>query len=93
MAAEPRWLDRTGVAAYLCVRVDALPRLQRRGKLPAPSYHLGARSPRWDRHALDSLLAGAASSVASDPATLGASVVQDILSAGGRKARARPQAR
>lgn len=41
MPADPRWLDRTGVAAYLSVRVDALPRLQRQGKLPAPGPRHG----------------------------------------------------
>lgn len=86
--ADPRWLDRAGVAAYLSVRVDALPRLARRGKLPAPSYHLGARSPRWDRLALDSTLAGTAAS--ADPDAVGAAVVQDILAAGRRKTRPRP---
>ena len=84
--AEPRWLDRAGVAAYLCVRVDALPRLARQGKLPAPSYHLGARSPRWDRHALDSALSGTPSSAASDPDAVGAAAVQAIADAARRRA-------
>lgn len=84
MAAEPRWLDRTGVATYLSVRVDALPRLARQGKLPSPSYHLGARSPRWDRLALDSALSGTPSS--ADPDAVGAAAVQAILAAGRRRA-------
>lgn len=74
------------MAAYLSVRVDALPRLARQGKLPAPSYHLGARSPRWDRHALDSALAGTPSSAATDPDAVGAAAVQAILQAGRRRA-------
>lgn len=41
------WLDREALAERLCVRVDEIPRLQRRGVLPAPSYKLGPRSPRW----------------------------------------------
>ncbi len=31
----PRWLDRAALAAHLSVRIDALPRLARQGKLPA----------------------------------------------------------
>lgn len=46
-AFSPRWLDREALAAHICVRVDELPRLMRAGKLPAPSTHLGPRSPRW----------------------------------------------
>jgi predicted DNA-binding transcriptional regulator AlpA len=42
-----RWLDREALAAHISVRVDELPRLQRAGKLPRPSHHLGPRSPRW----------------------------------------------
>jgi hypothetical protein len=30
-------------------------RLQRSGKLPEPSMHLGPKSPRWDRYAVDAL--------------------------------------
>ncbi len=85
MTVETRWLDRAGVAAYLSVRVDALPRLARRGKLPAPSYHLGARSPRWDRLALDSALSGTPSCPAIDPDAVGAAAVQAILAAGRRR--------
>lgn len=44
---EPRWLDREALAAHLSVRVDEIPRLQRRGALPAPSLRFGPRSPRW----------------------------------------------
>lgn len=53
MAEPARWLDREACARYICVRVDELPRLQKRGLLPAPSLHLGPRCPRWDRQALD----------------------------------------
>jgi predicted DNA-binding transcriptional regulator AlpA len=41
------WLDREALAERLSVRVDGVARLQRRGVLPAPSYRLGPRSPRW----------------------------------------------
>lgn len=47
MADAHRWLDRDAVAERISERVDRLPRLVRDGKLPAPSYHLGPRSPRW----------------------------------------------
>lgn len=57
-----RWLDRDACAAYISVRVDELPRLQKRGLLPAPSYHLGPRCPRWDREALDARFAGGVAS-------------------------------
>lgn len=73
---DPRWLDATAAAAYLSVRADALPRLQRAGRIPAPSYHLGPRSPRWDRLALDrGLEAGLAS---ADPEQAVAALVQAI---------------
>jgi hypothetical protein len=52
---DSRWLDREATARYISARVDHLPRLIRAGKLPAPSLHLGARSPRWDRESLDAL--------------------------------------
>jgi len=50
---DARWMDRDACADYISVRVDELPRLVRRGLIPAPSYHLGPRCPRWDRLALD----------------------------------------
>jgi hypothetical protein len=48
-----RWLSPESAAEYLDVRVDALPRLFRSGRVPAPDYRLGPRSPRYDREALD----------------------------------------
>ena len=62
MTDAPRWLDREACAEYISVRVDELPRLVKRGLLPAPSYHLGPRCPRWDRLALDARFAGGAAS-------------------------------
>ena len=62
MTVEKRWLSPEAAAAYLDVRVDALPRLVRAGRVPAPDYALGPRSPRYDREALDRAMgAGAAS--------------------------------
>jgi excisionase family DNA binding protein len=57
-----RWLSPESAAKYLDVRVDALSRLVRAGRVPAPDYSLGPRSPRYDREALDKAMgAGAAS--------------------------------
>lgn len=50
---QTRWLDPEAAAQYICVRTDALRRLVKQGRIPAPSYALGPRSPRWDRLALD----------------------------------------
>ena len=55
---EPRWLNAEATAAYLSVRPDALSRLVRQGRIPAPDYRLGERSPRWDRLALDAAFDG-----------------------------------
>lgn len=54
----PRWLNPADTARYIGVRMDALPRLVRAGKLPEPSRHLGPRSPRYDREAIDDAFAG-----------------------------------
>ena len=48
-----RWLSADDAARYLSLRVDAFLRRVKAGKMPPASYHLGARSPRWDREALD----------------------------------------
>lgn len=55
---EPRWLDPEVTARYISVRVDALSRLVRQGRIPRPDYTLGPRSPRWDRDALDAAFNG-----------------------------------
>ena len=62
-----RWLDRDALAAHISVRVDAIARLQRAGRLPVPSYHLGPRQPRWDRDKVDAALSGGVAS--TDPGT------------------------
>ncbi|HEX3587818.1 MAG TPA: hypothetical protein VH024_17595 [Candidatus Angelobacter sp.] len=56
--SEPRWLNVEAAAAYISVRVDAIPRLVRQGRIPKPDYTLGQRSPRWDRLALDAAFDG-----------------------------------
>lgn len=52
------WLKAEDAATYVGVRLDQLRRYVSTGKLPAPSYHLGPKSPRWDRLALDHVLDG-----------------------------------
>lgn len=86
--ALPRWLDREACAAYISARVDELPRMMKRGKLPAPSYHLGPKSPRWDRQALDAMFSGGVAS----PVQAHDLAVQDAINAilgKGRSAAAR----
>jgi hypothetical protein len=87
MADGARWLDRDALARHISVRVDAIARLQRAGRLPAPSYHLGARQPRWDREQVDATLAGGVAS--TDPRTAINALAQEIA---GRGRAARPQA-
>lgn len=66
---ESRWLDPEATAQYISVRVDQLPRLRRAGKIPAPSYHFGPRSPRYDKTALDALFEGGSAAPDIDRAT------------------------
>jgi hypothetical protein len=68
MGEPARWLDRDALASHICVRVDAISRLQRAGRLPEPSYHLGPRQPRWDRAKVDTALSGGVAS--TDPDTV-----------------------
>jgi len=60
--ALPRWLDEPTSALHLTLRVDAFRRKWKAGTLPQPSYHLGARTPRWDRFELDAVMAASAAS-------------------------------
>lgn len=53
---EPRWLDTSAAAAYLALDNDAFLRAVKAGICPQPSRHLGLRSPRWDRQALDAAM-------------------------------------
>ena len=57
---ESRWLDAEAVAKILRVRVSQLPGMVGRGRIPRPSYHLGYRSPRWDRGVLEASVRDAA---------------------------------
>lgn len=55
---EGRYLDPEATARYISVRVDALARLVKQGRIPRPDYTLGPRCPRWDREALDAIFKG-----------------------------------
>lgn len=80
MSDAPRWLDREGLAEYVSVRPAAVARLVKEGRLPAPSYHLGARLPRWDRAKVDAAFDGGLAS--TDPATAVQGLVSHILAEG-----------
>lgn len=82
--AEPRWLDRDGLADYLRLRPDAIHRYQKAGRLPKPSYHLGPRQPRWDVRLVDAAMEGGVAS--TDPRTAIQALAEQI-------ARARPTRR
>lgn len=73
---SPRWLDLPAAAAYLSVRPDRIRALVRAGRLPAPSYALGDRAPRWDRLALDACFAGGAASTNADQAAHAAAAAE-----------------
>lgn len=60
--SEPRWLDADAAADHLSLRIDAFYRHVRSGRVPKPSYHLGERTPRWDRASLDAIMAGGTAS-------------------------------
>ena len=83
---EPRWLNPEDTADYIGVRVDHLPRLRRAGKLPSPSLHLGPRSPRYDRIALDGMFGA---TTESDTREKEASIVQAIIDRSRRQKEAR----
>ena len=59
----PRWLDRAALARHVGLSEAALRRRLKDGTIPAPSYHLGPRCPRWDRAAVDALFTLAAPSM------------------------------
>lgn len=77
---DARWLSPEQAAAYLSVRVDALPRLVRQGRVPAPAYTLGDRSPRYDKLKLDAAFDGGTGS--TDPRTASAANAAKIIEKG-----------
>jgi len=50
---QTRWMNSESAAKYLDIKVDALRRLVKSGKLPKPDYTLGPKSPRYDKLELD----------------------------------------
>jgi len=69
MTTLHRWLSPEQCAARIGAKEHQLPRMVRAGKLPAPSLHLGPRTPRYDILALDALMSGAQSVRSADQAT------------------------
>ena len=59
---DSRWLDADAAADHLSLRIDAFYRAVRQGRIPAASRHLGVRTPRWDRDALDAVMIGGTAS-------------------------------
>ena len=88
MAAMPephRWLDSTEAAAHVGLREMEFLRRVKAARLPAPSYQLGARTPRWDRAALDATMTGGPT---SQPRPL-SGAINAVLAAGREKAAGR----
>lgn len=50
------WLDGARAAQHLFLSEHRFLALVKSGKFPKPSYHLGARSPRWNSEALDTAM-------------------------------------
>jgi hypothetical protein len=55
-AIVPEWLNASGPSAYLSMRPDTFARKVRAGVIPAPSYSVGERMPRWKRSELDAMM-------------------------------------
>lgn len=53
-----RWLDVDAACKYVSMRESIFLRAVEAGKLPKPTYALGARTPRWDRHEIDARIEG-----------------------------------
>jgi hypothetical protein len=53
-----RWLGPKALARYIGRDSKTLSALVQSGKLPKPTYHLGPKSPRYDRMAVDAMLVG-----------------------------------
>jgi excisionase family DNA binding protein len=67
--ADQRWFDEDEAARYLSLRMSALRRLVKAGRLPSPNVSLGKRMPRWDKEELDRAMTGAAVVVVQKPKT------------------------
>jgi predicted DNA-binding transcriptional regulator AlpA len=60
--SDARWLDADAAADHLSLRIDAFYRAVRSGRFPKATRHLGTRTPRWDRSALDAAMTGGTAS-------------------------------
>lgn len=58
MTEAPRWLDVEAAARHVSMRADIFLRAVASKKLPAASYAIGTRSPRWDVHEIDARISG-----------------------------------
>lgn len=86
--SEARWLDADAAADHLSLRIDAFYRAVRAGRIPPASRHLGERTPRWDRSALDSVMIGGTAS--TDTRTAVDALAEEIKAES--RARRSPQA-
>lgn len=86
MSDPARWLDRDGLKAYVGgLDNEKIRRMVRAGKLPAPSYRMGPKSPLWWSADIDAALAGRVASAAGRP-----SLAEAILAKASRSDRNAP---
>jgi hypothetical protein len=57
-AIQPRWMKPADCAVYIGKPIGRLKSLAKVGLLPHASYHFGPKSPRYDREAIDAMIAG-----------------------------------
>lgn len=69
---QQRWLKPADAAIYIGKPSKKLKALAKAGLLPAPSYHFGPKSPRYDREAIDAMVAGTERAADIDAAIAGA---------------------
>jgi excisionase family DNA binding protein len=93
--ADQRWLDEEEAARYLSLRMSALRRLVKAGRLPSPNVSLGKRMPRWDKEELDRAMTGAPAEKPKlqNPQQVVQNAVQKILAQSRPRASIRPQGR
>lgn len=83
--SDPRWMDADAASRHLCLRLDAFNRKVRTGMIPAPSYSLGERTPRWWSLDLDAVMRSDTAS--TNPRTAVQALVEKIAAEGGRSRR------
>lgn len=67
-----RWLKPSDAAIYIGKPAKKLKTLAKAGLMPPPSYHFGPKSPRYDREAIDAMIAGTQRASDVDAAIAGA---------------------